>query len=273
MDTICGKNSPVNCETLFVWGSRNFCRHSGQVVVMAEIVVMVRVEVEITILVIIFFLRLCSPILDLGRLQESFRFISVTWSRTVGRTPWTGDQLVARPLRVCPGWLCDGEVGGMNGFWQGKPKYSENYIGYNNNNNNNCRSGSSSSSSSNSISSDNGSTSRPLKQLVAGFPPRRPGFAPRSGKWNLWWTKWRWGRFSPSTSVSKQLKIYLRNVKLIMFLFSNVGIVTCSGQFKDRLWIGWLDLLTPYTSTQLLTTGNTEVSLIYTHHSSPLHTH
>jgi hypothetical protein len=21
-------------------------------------------------------------------------------------------------------------------------------------------------------------------------------------KWDLWWTKWRWGRFSPSTSVS-----------------------------------------------------------------------
>jgi hypothetical protein len=20
--------------------------------------------------------------------------------------------------------------------------------------------------------------------------------------WDLWWTKWRWGRFSPSTSVS-----------------------------------------------------------------------
>jgi hypothetical protein len=21
-------------------------------------------------------------------------------------------------------------------------------------------------------------------------------------KWDLWWTKWQWGRFSPSTSVS-----------------------------------------------------------------------
>jgi hypothetical protein len=27
---------------------------------------------------------------------------------------------------------------------------------------------------------------------------RRPGFAPGSGKWDLWWAKWRWGRFSPS---------------------------------------------------------------------------
>jgi hypothetical protein len=40
-----------------------------------------------------------------------------------------------------------------------------------------------------------------LKRLIAGSPPRRPGFAPGS-KWNLWWTKWRRGRFYPSTSVS-----------------------------------------------------------------------
>jgi hypothetical protein len=26
----------------------------------------------------------------------------------------------------------------------------------------------------------------------------RPGLV----KWDLWWTKWRWGRFSPCTSVS-----------------------------------------------------------------------
>jgi hypothetical protein len=32
-----------------------------------------------------------------------FRSISVTKSRTDSRTPWTGDQLVATPLRVCPG--------------------------------------------------------------------------------------------------------------------------------------------------------------------------
>jgi hypothetical protein len=38
--------------------------------------------------------------------------------------------------------------------------------------------------------------------LVAGFPRRRPGFEPGSGHMDLWWTKWRWGRFSPSISVS-----------------------------------------------------------------------
>jgi hypothetical protein len=36
---------------------------------------------------------------------------------------------------------------------------------------------------------------------VAGFPPRRPGFELGSGHVDLWWTKWHWGRFSPSTSV------------------------------------------------------------------------
>jgi hypothetical protein len=44
-------------------------------------------------------LWLYSPILGLGRLHETFRFISVTRSRTVSMT---GDQLVAKPLRVNP---------------------------------------------------------------------------------------------------------------------------------------------------------------------------
>jgi hypothetical protein len=57
------------------------------------------------VLTIFFFLWLYSPILGLGCLHETFRFISVTRSRTVGRTPWTGDQLVARPLLTAPGWL------------------------------------------------------------------------------------------------------------------------------------------------------------------------
>jgi hypothetical protein len=41
-----------------------------------------------------------------------------------------------------------------------------------------------------------------FKQLLAGFPPRRPEFTPGKVIWALWWTKWHWGRFSPSTSVS-----------------------------------------------------------------------
>jgi hypothetical protein len=40
------------------------------------------------------------------------------------------------------------------------------------------------------------------KFLSRYFPPRRPAFKPGSVMWDLWWTKWHWGRFSPSTSVS-----------------------------------------------------------------------
>jgi hypothetical protein len=74
---------------------------------------------------IIFPLWLYSPILGLGRLHETFYFISVTRSRTVSRTPWTCDQLVTRPLHVCPRWLWGWRSWWNERFWQGKPKYSE----------------------------------------------------------------------------------------------------------------------------------------------------
>jgi hypothetical protein len=41
-----------------------------------------------------------------------------------------------------------------------------------------------------------------LNRLVAGFPPRRPGFKPGSSHVGFVVEKWRWGRFSPSISVS-----------------------------------------------------------------------
>jgi hypothetical protein len=49
---------------------------------------------------VIFFTLALQPISGLGRLNGTFLFTSVTRSRTVGRTPWTCDKLVARPLRV-----------------------------------------------------------------------------------------------------------------------------------------------------------------------------
>jgi hypothetical protein len=67
----------------------------------------------------IFFLWLYSPIFGLGRLHKTFRCISVSSSRTVGRTPWTDDQLVARPLLTAPVDCDDDEVGGMNDFGRG----------------------------------------------------------------------------------------------------------------------------------------------------------
>jgi hypothetical protein len=41
-----------------------------------------------------------------------------------------------------------------------------------------------------------------LRRLVAGFPPRRPRFEPRSGHVRCVVEKWHWGRFSPTTSGS-----------------------------------------------------------------------
>jgi hypothetical protein len=54
--------------------------------------------------------------LSLGRLHETSRFISVTRSRTVSSTPWTSDQLVARPLLTAPSDCDDEEFGGMKRF-------------------------------------------------------------------------------------------------------------------------------------------------------------
>jgi hypothetical protein len=48
--------------------------------------------------------------------------------------------------------------------------------------------------------------------------------------------------------------------------------VTCRGDLKKRVWIGWLDLL-HLIHSQLGTIGNIALSLIYTLCSSPLHTH
>jgi hypothetical protein len=93
-------------------------------ILMMELVVIIVVLLVVASVVVpkacnVFFLLLYSPILGLGRLHETFRFISVTRSRTVGRTPWTGDRLVARPLLTAPGDCDDGEVDGMNGFGRG----------------------------------------------------------------------------------------------------------------------------------------------------------
>jgi hypothetical protein len=52
--------------------------------------------------------------------MKLFRFISVIRSRTVGSTPWTGDQLVARPLLNAPGDCDDGENCRINGFLAGE---------------------------------------------------------------------------------------------------------------------------------------------------------
>jgi hypothetical protein len=63
-----------------------------------------------------------------------------------------------------------------------------------------------------------------LKRLVAGFPPRRSGFALGSHKWDLWWTKWRRGRFSPSTSISPAKTIHSTNFSIIIITITYIYI-------------------------------------------------
>jgi hypothetical protein len=45
---------------------------------------------------------------------------------------------------------------------------------------------------------------RAMSQAVSRWLPTAAarGSSPSLVMWDLWWTKWRWGRFSPSTSVS-----------------------------------------------------------------------
>jgi hypothetical protein len=42
-----------------------------------------------------------------------------------------------------------------------------------------------------------------LRRLVAGVPPRRPGF-----EWDLWWIKWQWSRFSLPCQSAEQWPQY-----------------------------------------------------------------
>jgi hypothetical protein len=52
----------------------------------------------------------------------------------------------------------------------------------------------------NEVYLDGWSTSK--GHAIAQAVGRWPGFEPRCGKWDLWWTKWRWSWFSQDTSFS-----------------------------------------------------------------------
>jgi hypothetical protein len=53
--------------------------------------------------------------------------------------------------------------------------------------------------------------------------------------WDLWWTKWRWGRFSPSTSVSPAY-LHSTNFSTITITY-HLGLVhsASSGHSTKRL--------------------------------------
>jgi hypothetical protein len=65
-------------------------------------------------------------------------------------------------------------------------------------------------------------TSTNLRWLVAGFPLGRPGFKPGSGHVGCCdRQKWRWGRFSPRTSISP--------ANLHSICFSTIIFITTRG--------------------------------------------
>jgi hypothetical protein len=67
------------------------------------------------------FLFSCGSTAQYWALAASMKLSISFWllDLGVGRTPWMGDQLVARPLLTAPGDCDDGEVGGMKGFGRG----------------------------------------------------------------------------------------------------------------------------------------------------------
>jgi hypothetical protein len=123
------------------------------------------------------------------------RFFSFLILYTVGWTPWTGDQRVARPQlthrttqtqnkRTQISMPRVGFETTITGFQGAKTVHALDHA---------------------ATGIGNFVLSRALpslKRLVAKFPPRRPGFTSRQSMWGLWWIKRHWGRFSLNTSVS-----------------------------------------------------------------------
>jgi hypothetical protein len=82
---------------------------------------------------------------------------------------------------------------------------------------------------------------------------------------------------SDCVEAGEVLQHWYRNSNSVLWianaLWFTVSRVQGSVTNNNGLWIGWLDLLTPYRVTQFGTAGNTELSLFYRLYSSPLHTH
>jgi hypothetical protein len=55
--------------------------------------------------------------------------------------------------------------------------------------------------------------------------------------WDLWWTKWHWGRFSPSTSVSPA-SLHSTNCStiIIIIIIYNLGLVQYASIGRSTKW-------------------------------------
>jgi hypothetical protein len=66
---------------------------------------------------------------------------------------------------------------------------------------------------------------RTIAQAVSRWLPTAAARSSRPGlvMWDLWWTKWRWGRFSPSTSLSLA-NLHSTNCSTIILIY-HLGFV------------------------------------------------
>jgi hypothetical protein len=69
-----------------------------------------------------------------------------------------------------------------------------------------------------------GNKGRAIAQAVSLWLPTAVARVRARGlvKWDLWWTKWRWGRFSPSTSVSPA-NLHSTNFSIILITIGTIG--------------------------------------------------
>jgi hypothetical protein len=65
-------------------------------------------------------------------------------------------------------------------------------------------------------------------RLVTAFPDS----IPRQVMWDLWWTKWHWGRYSPSTSVSP---VIFRSTNCSIFINNPISTKTTLLKNKQDL--------------------------------------
>jgi hypothetical protein len=60
------------------------------------------------------------------------------------------------------------------------------------------------------------------------------GSSPGHVIWDLWWTKWRWGRFSPSTSVSPA-NLHSNHCSRITIIY-HLGVVQQGSSGRSAKW-------------------------------------
>ena len=61
-----------------------------------------------------------------------------------------------------------------------------------------------------------------LRRLFAGLSNRRPNFDPI---WDLWWTKWHWGRFFLPSILSFSCQYHYTNAPCSYFILISDALV------------------------------------------------